>query len=550
MMHRWGNTNKKALFIIVLLCLITGCGKSVDNINSDKADTVHDITSIEEPIQDESLINAQDNETSKKKENSGMTVKYKMQELGFIRDGKKIYGRIYLPEGDGPFPATIMGHGFGANLSMMEGYAKSFAENGIAAYVFDFIGGGHDIKSDGKMTEMSVLTEAADMNTVLDGILALDIIDKNNIFAMGGSQGGFVATYIAGTRPEDIKGLIALYPAYVLQDDARKRTGNGTEFFDTFSVMGNTISRLYDEDALSFDIYDIMKNFKGNALLIHGTADQIVPYSYSERAVDTLPSARLITIEGAGHGFGGKDDEYATRCAIDFVKEEAGITENSNTDEKEDVMITDKIRLFTQNSIRIESDAGIIYVDPFKMNEEPHDADFILLTHNHYDHFSPEDILKVCKESSVMIVPENMESEAGELTDSVDMIYTVEPDLKKNVNGLELETIPAYNNSKSFHQKSAGWVGYILTIDGKRVYIAGDTDMTEDNRKVKCDVAMIPIGGTYTMDAMQAAQLINEIKPDIAIPTHYGSAVGSPKDADTFKEQVNSDIEVVIKMEY
>ena len=550
MMHRWENVNKKALFIIVLLCLITGCGKSVDNINSDKADTVHDITSIEEPIQDESLINAQDNETSKKKENSGMTVKYKMQELGFIRDGKKIYGRIYLPEGDGPFPAAIMGHGFGANLSMMEGYAKSFAENGIAAYVFDFIGGGHDIKSDGKMTEMSVLTEAADMNTVLDGILALDIIDKNNIFAMGGSQGGFVATYIAGTRPEDIKGLIALYPAYVLQDDARKRTGNGTEFFDTFSVMGNTISRLYDEDALSFDIYDIMKNFKGNALLIHGTADQIVPYSYSERAVDTLPSARLITIEGAGHGFGGKDDEYATRCAIDFVKEEAGITENSNTDEKEDVMITDKIRLFTQNSIRIESDAGIIYVDPFKMNEEPHDADFILLTHNHYDHFSPEDILKVCKESSVMIVPENMESEAGELTDSVDMIYTVEPDLKKNVNGLELETIPAYNNSKSFHQKSAGWVGYILTIDGKRVYIAGDTDMTEDNRKVKCDVAMIPIGGTYTMDAMQAAQLINEIKPDIAIPTHYGSAVGSPKDADTFKEQVNSDIEVVIKMEY
>ena len=74
--------------------------------------------------------------------------------------------------------------------------------------------------------------------------------------------------------------------------------------------------------------------------------------------------------------------------------------------------------------------------------------------------------------------------------------------------------------------------------------------MTEDNRKVKCDVAMIPIGGTYTMDAMQAAQLINEIKPDIAIPTHYGSVVGSTEDADTFKEQINSDIEVEIKMEY
>ncbi len=212
--------------------------------------------------------------------------------------------------------------------------------------------------------------------------------------------------------------------------------------------------------------------------------------------------------------------------------------------------MTDWIRLFTQNSIRIESDAGVIYVDPFNMREEPHDADFILLTHNHYDHFSPEDILKVCKESSVMIVPKNMENEAGELTDSVDMIYTVEPDMKKIVNGLELETIPAYNNSKSFHPKNAGWVGYILTIDGNRVYIAGDTDMTEDNRKVKCDVAMIPIGGTYTMDAVQAAQLINEIKPRIAIPTHYGDVVGSPKDADTFKGRVNNDIEVKIKMEY
>ena len=91
----------------------------------------------------------------------------------------------------------------------------------------------------------------------------------------------------------------------------------------------------------------------------------------------------LCLIAGCGkttdYGFGAKDDEYATRCMIDFVKEEAGMTENTNADEKENMMITNKIRLFTQNSIRIESDAGIIYVDPFSMNEEPHDADFILL---------------------------------------------------------------------------------------------------------------------------------------------------------------------------
>ena len=213
-------------------------------------------------------------------------------------------------------------------------------------------------------------------------------------------------------------------------------------------------------------------------------------------------------------------------------------------------MSTDKIRLFTQNSIRIDSEAGVIYIDPFNMREESHDADYILITHDHYDHYSPEDILKVCKDSTVFVVPESMESEAGELTDSVDMIYTVEPDMKKTVSGLEIETIPAYNNAKSFHPKNAGWVGYILNVYGMRVYIAGDTDMTDDNRAVKCDVAMIPIGGTYTMDAGQAAQLINEIKPKTAIPTHYGSVVGSPKDADTFKSQVDEGIDVEIKMEY
>ena len=536
------------LIFFVLLCLMSGCKNSVEGGGTGIPEASAD-TAVQEDTKEEDIEEQQKKETAKESGQAMNYGEYTVQELEFTRDGMKIYGRLYLPAGEGPFPIAVMGHGFGANLSMMEGYAISFARNGIAAYAFDFIGGGHGIKSDGKMTEMSVLTEAADMNAVLDGIRLLDLVDKNNIFAMGGSQGGFVATYIAGTRPDDIKGLIALYPAYVLQDDSRKRTKDGTEFIDTFSVMGSTISRLYDEDALSFDIYDVMKGFKGDALLIHGTADPVVPYSYSERAVETLPSAKLITINGAGHGFGGKDDVYATQCAIDFIKEEAGM-ENFDSDGKEDKMNTDMIRLFTQNSIRIDAGAGIIYIDPVKMREESHDADYILITHDHYDHYSPEDILKVCKDSTVLVVPESMESEAGELTDSVDMIYTVEPDMKKTVSGLEIETVPAYNNTKSFHPKNAGWVGYILNVDGMRIYIAGDTDMNNDNKTVKCDVAMIPIGGTYTMDAAQAAQFVNQIKPKTAIPTHYGSFVGSPGDADTFKAQVDQDIDVEIKMEY
>ena len=220
-------------------------------------------------------------------------------------------------------------------------------------------------------------------------------------------------------------------------------------------------------------------------------------------------------------------------------------------EEKEDEdMNTENIELFTQNSIRITSSAGKIYIDPFRINEETHDADFVLITHSHYDHYSPEDIEKVVNEKTILVVPESMSEEAGELTNLVDMITTVEPDAHRDIKGLSIDTVPAYNNKKAFHPKSENWVGYILDIDGMRVYIAGDTDMTDDNRKVTCDVAMVPIGGTYTMDAGEAAALINEIKPQIAIPTHYGAVVGSEEDAETFKSLVEDPVEVEIKKQY
>lgn len=213
-------------------------------------------------------------------------------------------------------------------------------------------------------------------------------------------------------------------------------------------------------------------------------------------------------------------------------------------------MNTDNIELFTQNSIRITSGAGKIYIDPFKIREEPHDADYVLITHSHYDHYSPEDIEKVVNENTILVVPEGMSEESGELTNLVDMITTVEPDIHRDIKGLSIDTVPAYNNRKAFHPKSDNWVGYILNIDGMRIYIAGDTDMTDDNRKVTCDVAMVPIGGTYTMEAREAAALINEIKPKIAIPTHYGSGVGSEGDANTFRSLVEDPVKVEIKKQY
>lgn len=209
--------------------------------------------------------------------------------------------------------------------------------------------------------------------------------------------------------------------------------------------------------------------------------------------------------------------------------------------------MVDKIDVFKQNSIRIKSDVGTIYIDPFKIDDETHDADFILITHDHYDHFSSEDIAKVKKDTTVLVVPEKMEAKAVKES-GIKEIETVKPGTYHEFGDLELETIPAYNLLKPFHPKAAGWVGYILKINGKRIYIAGDTDATQEAKEVICDIALVPIGGTYTMDAKKAAELVNEINPEVAIPTHYGSIVGKLSDAKVFAANVKDTIKVVEKI--
>ena len=210
----------------------------------------------------------------------------------------------------------------------------------------------------------------------------------------------------------------------------------------------------------------------------------------------------------------------------------------------------DNIQVFTQSCIRIESRHGVIYVDPFGLREEPHDADYIFITHDHYDHFSNDDIKKVRKNSTILVVPEKIGKLASVLVHDPDRLIVVKPGIYKEVDGLEFETVPSYNNIKPYHPKSAGWVGYIFRVDHKRIYVAGDTSLTKDAQKVKCDIALVPIGGTYTMDAKKAAELINILRPEFAIPTHYGSIVGKMSDGEKFKELVKSPVKVVLKLQY
>ncbi len=246
---------------------------------------------------------------------------YSSKQLDLTRDGKKISGELILPDGDRPLSLVVFCHGLGATRETMRPYAEAFAENGIASYLFDFIGGGSLIRSDGKTTEMSLLTEAEDLNVILDAMLSLSEVDKEKIFLCGESQGGLVATYAACERPGDIRGLIPLYPAYIIHDDCRMRHPDLDDLPETEEILGVRLGALYNRDAASFDIYDMMGDYTGKVLIIHGTDDHIEPLSYSERAVKLFPDARLEPIKGADHGFFGEQAETAIGLAVDFVKE-------------------------------------------------------------------------------------------------------------------------------------------------------------------------------------------------------------------------------------
>ena len=205
------------------------------------------------------------------------------------------------------------------------------------------------------------------------------------------------------------------------------------------------------------------------------------------------------------------------------------------------------IEVLYHSSIRINKEKTI-YIDPFKIEKNYNDADIIFVTHDHYDHYSEEDIDKVINENAVIVIPEELLTKVLKMGINKNAIITVEPNQKYMVQGIKFETVPAYNTNKTFHPKENGWVGYVIEINGIKYYIAGDTDITEENKKVKCDVAFVPVGGTYTMDFKEAAQLVNQIQPKVAVPIHYGSVVGTKQDAEEFIKLLHTNIKGIILM--
>ena len=207
----------------------------------------------------------------------------------------------------------------------------------------------------------------------------------------------------------------------------------------------------------------------------------------------------------------------------------------------------ENIKVLCHSSIKIEKEKTI-YIDPFKIEENYSDADIIFITHDHYDHYSKEDIEKIKKENTVIVIPKEMLDKVEEDGFRKENIVAVEPNGTYRIGEILVKTVRAYNKTKQFHPKENNWVGYIIEIQGVSYYIAGDTDFLEENKNIKCNVAFVPVGGTYTMNVTEAAEFVNTIKPEIAVPTHYGTIVGNKEDGEEFVKLLEAEIKGRILM--
>lgn len=198
----------------------------------------------------------------------------------------------------------------------------------------------------------------------------------------------------------------------------------------------------------------------------------------------------------------------------------------------------DKISWLGHDSFRIDA-SKTVYIDPYNIESEKM-ADIVLVTHEHFDHCSPDDVKKVQQAETVIVTEKDS---AQKLTGN---IRIVRPGEKIDIDGISIEAVAAYNMDKKFHPKANGWLGFVLELDGVRIYHAGDTDFIPEMKALNVDIALLPVSGTYVMTSDEAVEAALAIMPGIAIPMHYGAIVGDSKDADNFKEKLEGKVRVQI----
>ena len=197
----------------------------------------------------------------------------------------------------------------------------------------------------------------------------------------------------------------------------------------------------------------------------------------------------------------------------------------------------DKIYRINHDCFRIEGEV-MVYTDPFHLPEGLPKADLVLISHDHFDHCSPEDLSKIAKDDTAFV---SIEACRDKLKGDV---HIVKPGDTIEVKGVKIEAVPAYNTNKHFHPQAAGHAGYIFEMSGQRIYFAGDTDHTPEMKDMQVDIALLPVSGTYVMTAEEAVEAATAINPKVVIPMHYGDIVGTTEDAERFKKLYKGKTEI------
>lgn len=260
---------------------------------------------------------------------------YRTEEIQLQNNGQRIWGIAYIPEGEGPFPLAILSHGLGGSYSSCLAEAEQYAGHGIAAYAFDFRGGG-GTRSEGSTTKMSVMTEVSDLETILAAAKNWDFVDPDKIILNGFSQGGIVSAITAARHAEDVAGLVLCYPAFLVTDDIHQEFSSLESVPEEFYYKWIYSGRIYVEDMWDYDIYAEIGNYTKPVLLMHGDRDYIVPISYAERASEVYPDVEYHVIQGAGHGFSGSAFVHSMELTFSYLQR-IGIFETLEKESKAEV---------------------------------------------------------------------------------------------------------------------------------------------------------------------------------------------------------------------
>ena len=304
-------------FVLIFGFLLAGCSRASAEDDS-------------EPISAESVLSDQPDTVRMQQAPEGETdmspQTYSTREIWVQNDGSKIYGIAYVPDVNEKVPLVIFSHELGNDHTSGERYAERLAEAGYAAYVFDFRGGtvGGN-KSDGSNREMSVLTEASDLEAVLETSKSWDFVDPDRIVLLGGSMGGLVTMVVGSAHQDEIAGMILMYPALSAKADSGvENYTTKEEVPEDVTLFGGWIhvGRNFVTDLWEVDFDQLLSSYRGHMLLLHGDKDSTVPLSYSEAAREIIPDCEFYVIKDGGHEFFGQPFEDAVSCILPYLEKQ------------------------------------------------------------------------------------------------------------------------------------------------------------------------------------------------------------------------------------